>query len=52
VDDKKLVLSQREFNFLTKFTCFLSLFFFASQVNNFVIISSLSLCSDVYTQDV
>ena len=52
VDDKKLVLSQREFNFLTKFTCFLSLFFFASQVDNFVIIATLSLCSDGYTQDV
>jgi len=52
VDDKKLVLSQREFNFLTKFYLFPFLIFFASQVDNFVIIASLSLCSDGYTQDV
>src|SRR3954462_3957047 len=44
VDDKKLVLSQREFIFLTKFYLFPFLIFLCfSQVDNFVINASLSL---------
>jgi hypothetical protein len=50
VDDKKLVLSQREF--LNQILLVSFPYFFASQVDNFVIIASLSLCSDGCTQDI
>ena len=50
VDDKKLVLSQREF--LKQILLVSFSYFFASQVDNFFIIASLSLCSDGYMQDV